>query len=93
VTATEVETGLEILEALDFEPDESCEIRVSGCDGAPMWWAVNTCCGAMVRCCGPCRPRMLAWLATHMFVGCAVCGKVRPTDPLPVRFEPIKGGK
>lgn len=88
---TATDTELELFEALDFDAQLACE-AVPDCANPSRWFAVNfTCCGYTFPACEPCRVRLLEWLKGRSYVICLKCHTFVGTDPVPIRYDPIRG--
>jgi hypothetical protein len=90
MTAVDTETGLEILKALDFDPEIPCcccEHLGRPSTNASCWFMVKSCRCDPLPYCGPCRDFAASW-ARGISIRCLIC----LMDPITFRFEPIKGG-
>jgi hypothetical protein len=94
VTATEAETGLKVLEALDFDPDIACEAycRDQGNASRAEWFSIALCCGRPpIPYCRACRTREHVLVRLMGYEMCAAClHEAEPGEKMR-RWEPIRG--
>jgi hypothetical protein len=88
--AERVETSLEELAGLDFEPEMKCEWAHGECPKAAKWWSIQPCCKARYTACDP---HVQGWLqevaeAPNLLFECITCNSV--ITAMSIIFEPIK---
>jgi hypothetical protein len=87
--AERVETSLEEIAALDFEPDMKCEWEHGDCSHSAKWWSINPCCNSRYL---GCDPHVMDWLrhvdeSPYILCECVACGSV--LRAISLRFVPI----
>lgn len=91
---TATETDLELIHALDFDPETACEL-FQPCEHEAAWWAIHPCCNAHFAACEECRAlyveRTPMWVKTFGAVlRCTRCdGAMSPAN---IGWAHIKDG-
>ena len=90
MTATEVDTSLEILGALDFQDEISCERKP--CDNTALYYLRRSCGCPMPAACARCRRRHddVADFGARHGIDLQCCGCL--AKPITHSWVPIKGG-
>jgi hypothetical protein len=84
--AERVETSLEEIAALDFEPEVPCEVR--GCPHGLLasWYGITSCGCPRIALCSGCRAFYEEGRAQGHRTRCGQCGH----DPIDFTFKPLK---
>lgn len=81
--AERVETSLEEIAALDFEPEVPCEADPDKPHSIATWYGIGSC-GRCKALCSRCKIRYEIWMARYG-IFCDHC-----SQPITIRFEPLR---